>query len=213
MAERQFEVISTDGPVNSEEKTKHPTKAANVKPPTLRQKIKRAFIANEVGDVKSYALFDVVIPAAKRVIKDLIMNSIDMVFYGKPQGRGRSRSDSPYYDYEYTRYSRTSRDLDRDDRRSDRQKTESRHDIGVRELDRVMFNEKDDAIDALGYLFDNIEEYGVATVADFLSNAGLNTNSIHHKWGWYAEDLKGSSVREDPDGGWYCDMPRPRGVT
>lgn len=213
MAEHKFDVIATDGPTPPPTEEKHPVKQANVKPPTLAQKVKRAFIANEVGDVKSYALFDVVIPAAKRVIKDLIMNSIDMVFYGKPMGRERSRDRSPYYDYEYTRYSRSSRDRDRDDDRrpSERQRSEGRPDVGIRELDRIMFNEKEDAIDALGYLFDNIEEYGVATVADFLSNAGLNTNPIHNKWGWY--DLRGSSVREDPDGGWYVDMPKPRGIT
>jgi hypothetical protein len=211
MAERKFEVVANEDTA-TESTNKHPVKQANIKPPTLAQKVKKAFIANEVGDVRSYALFDVVIPAAKRVIKDLIMNSIDMVFYGKPMGRERDRNRSPYYDYEYTRYSRSSRDRDRDDdRRSDRQRTESRPDVGVRDLDRVMFAEKEDAIDALGYLFDNIEEYGVATVADFLSNAGITTNPIHNKWGWY--DLRGSSVREDPDGGWYCDMPKPRGIT
>ena len=207
MAERKFEVAPKEDATPIATKTDHPVKKANIKPPSLGQKIKRAFVANEVGDVKSYAIFEVVIPAAKRVIKDLIMNSIDMVFYGKPMGRDRDRDRGTYYQYS-RRVDRDDRDRDRD---RDRQRSEGRMDVGIRDLDRVRFEDKEDAIDALAYLFDNIEEYGVATVSDFLSNAGINTNPIHNKWGWY--DLSGSSVREDPDGGWYCDMPKPKGIT
>ena len=185
---------------------------ASIKQPTTRQKIKRAFIADEINDVKSYALFDVVIPSIKRVIRDLIMNAIDMTFYGRSKASRDPRDDrdSTYVDYR-SAY-RRNRDRDYDDRdRRDNPRSRSVQQVGVRELDRVVFAEKADAIDALSFVLDNIEEYGAATVADFLSCARLETSPIHSKWGWY--DAKGASVRECPDGsGYYVDLPKPRNV-
>lgn len=186
---------------------------AKVKAPTMKQKIARAFIADEINDVKSYALFDVVIPSIKRVIRDLIMNAIDMTFYGKSKASRDPRDDRDATYVSYSRYSRRERDDrdDRDSRRDRESRSRGTQQIGIRDLDRVIFAEKEDAVDALSYLMDNIEEYGVASVADFLSSARLETTTIHQKWGWF--DLQGSSVCECPDGsGWYVRMPKPRGI-
>lgn len=211
MAEAKFDVVVTksdDVPSVSKTTEKQHPKKSTVKPLTLRQKLKRAFISDEITDVKSYALFDVVIPAIKKVGRELVMNTFDMIFYGKPQRSNRDRDHGAYFDYSRRR----DRDDDDRDRRSDRQRTEGRMSVGVRELDRVRFDEREDAVDALSYLFDNIEEYGVATVSDFLSHAGIETNPLHNKWGWYEGMLNGAAVVEDPDGGYWVDMPKPKGV-
>lgn len=179
------------------------TKKAKVKDLTMKQKLRKAFIADEVADVKTYAIFDVVIPSIKKVIRELVMNAIDMAFYGKPQARSRDDRGGAYYDY-----SRRDRDRDIPDRRS--QQSKAQQFVGVRDLDRVAFDDKEDAINTLSYLMDNIEEFGVATVSDFLASAGLTTNPIHQKWGWY--DLQGCSVRETPDGDWMVDLPRPKPI-
>jgi hypothetical protein len=205
MAEKQMPMAETE---ESVEIVKRPAKPqAKVKQLTTGQKIKKAFIADEITDVKSYAIFDVVIPSIKKVIRELVMNAIDMVFYGKPQARTSDRRRDPYYDW-----SRISRD-DRDDRRDDRRRSESRGQqfVSIRELDRVVFEDKEDAINALASLMDSIEEFGAVTVADFLGEASLPTNPIHSKWGWY--DLQGCSVRQTPDGDWYVDLPRAKPIT
>lgn len=190
------------------------TDKAKLKPPTMRQKIKRAFIADEITDVKSYALFDVVIPAIKRVFRDLVMNTIDMTLYGKSKASRDPRDDRDTYVPYRSAYRRRDRDDRDDDDRRDRRESRSHgvQPIGVRELDRVIFAEKQDAIDALSFVLDNIEEYGAASVADFISAAGLETTSIHQKWGWY--ELRNPSVCECPDGsGFYVKMPKPRDIT
>lgn len=177
-------------------------KKAKVKDMTLGQKIRKAFIADEVSDVKTYALFDVVIPSIKKVFRELVMNAIDMAFYGKPQSRKDSRGEA-YYDY--------SRRGDRDiPSRPSSQQSKGQQFVGVRDLDRVAFADKEDAVNTLSYLMDNIEEFGVASVSDFLASAGLSTNPIHQKWGWY--DLQGCSVRELPDGDWMVDLPKPKPI-
>jgi hypothetical protein len=71
----------------------------------------------------------------------------------------------------------------------------------------VVFKDKADAIDVLSYMMDQIEEYHVASVADFVTAADLPVSPIHHKFGWY--DLSTASVEELPDGGYYIRLPRP----
>jgi hypothetical protein len=75
----------------------------------------------------------------------------------------------------------------------------------------VTFRNKEDAIEVLSYLYDNIEEYGVASVADFLGAANVEITPIAHKWAW--TNLQGSSVEECPDGsGYYIRFPRTKPI-
>lgn len=182
---------------------------ASMKEKSLWGKIKDAFIAEEIRDVKSYVVFDIVIPAIKRTFRDLTMNVLDMSLFGKT-----SKSS---YDTDtrggrtYVSYDAYSGRRERDDYPFDKSKSRNEQTINVRDLDRVMFRSKDDAIEVLSWLMDNIAEYGVASVADFLGAANLDTNPIHNKWGWY--DVQGSSVMEDPDGrGYYIRLPRPKPI-
>lgn len=190
---------------NGNDQKKKP-KNVHVKDISFKQKVARAFIADEVTDVKSYALFGVIIPSTKKLIRELIMNAIDMAFYGKRGGDRGRRGDGAYYDYSRRR------DEDRDVSSSDfsRQQSRGQQFIGIRDLDRVTFDTQDDAADTLSYLFSAIDEFGVASVGDFLSYAGLQTNPIHSKWGWF--DLKDSAVVELPDGGWAVDLPKPKSI-
>ena len=184
----------------------HPVKSAKVKKLTTGQKIRKAFIADEINDVKSYAIFDVLIPLIKKALRELITNAFDMTFYGKPQAR--DRRDGTYYDY-----SRRDRDRDRDrDDRATRGRSTPQTYVGPMELDRVIFEDKEEAVEAYNYLIDALDQFGVATVSDFLSKAGLSTNPIHSKWGWYDDDMHGACVRQLPSGDWYVDLPKPKSI-
>jgi hypothetical protein len=80
--------------------------------------------------------------------------------------------------------------------------------LRINELNRVVFQNKADAIDVLSHLLEEIEEYHVASIADFLSYSGIDVAPIHHKWGWY--DLVDAAVVEDPDSrGFYIRLPKP----
>lgn len=172
----------------------------------LSKKIRDAFIADEVHDVKQYVIFDVVIPAIKRTFRDLVMNTLDMSLFGKATGSSY-RTDTAG-GRTYVSYSNVSRDRDiqRDPPRSRNSSS-----ISVRDLDRITFMEKEDAIEVLGYLMDLIRDYDVASVGDFLSASKLETNPMHQKWGW--TDLRGACVMECADGdGWYIRLPKPIGL-
>lgn len=182
-----------------------------VKEKTFWQKVRDSFIAEEVHDVKSYVVFDIVIPAIKHTFRNLVMNTLDMSLFGKPMGgatKGDQRGGSTYIAYERAYGGSQSGGYGGGYEKKPRGNAVT---VGIRELDRVIFNDKSDAIDVLSYLFDNIEGYGIASVADFLSAANVEITPINHKWGW--SDLRGASVEECPDGsGFYIRFPKPRPI-
>ena len=55
------------------------------------QKFADVFISEDVGNVKSYILMDVLVPAIKKAISDIVTNGIDMILYGET---GRTRKAS-----------------------------------------------------------------------------------------------------------------------
>lgn len=190
----------------NKEPSKKVVKTGKLKEKTFRQKVRDAFISDEVHDVKTYAIYDVIIPAVKETFRNLVVNTVDMSLFGKV--RGNSRNTDQRGGSTYISYDRAYDDRSRSAQRSNPKPTGGP--LRVNELDRVTFNDKNDALEVLGYLFDNIEEYHVASVADFLGAANLQISPIHHKWGWY--DLNGASVEEDPDGGYFIKLPRPGSI-
>ena len=47
------------------------------------QKFADIFISEDVGNVKSYIIMEVLVPAVKKAISDIVTNGIDMILYGE----------------------------------------------------------------------------------------------------------------------------------
>lgn len=185
--------------------TKEQKKVATgtLKEKTFGQKVRDAFISDEIHDIKSYVVFDVIIPAIKQTFRNLFVNSLDMALFGKVQQSAKldQRGGSTYIAYDRLYQSRSSNEIQQRQQKGGAP-------LRINELDRIVFKDKTDAIDVLSYMLDNIEEYHVASVADFVSAADLSISPIHHKFGWY--DLSTASVEELPDGsGYYIRLPKP----
>lgn len=179
-------------------------KTTKIAKKSFKQELRDAFISEEVHDVKRYIVFDVVIPAVKQTFRNLIVNTLDMSLFGtvKANQNARQQNNSTYIQYDRAYNSQND---------YTKPKRQSGSIIRVNELNRIVFADKNDAIEVLNYLFSNIEEFNVASVADFITAAKQDVAPIHHKWGWY--DLKGSRVEELPDGsGYWISMPYPQGI-
>ena len=65
---------------------------------TFGRKLADIFISEDVGDVKSYLIYDVLVPAVKENIADAINGAIGMIFFGevsrRMSGRNSNRNNS-----------------------------------------------------------------------------------------------------------------------
>lgn len=158
-------------------------------------KFRDVFIAEDVSNVKSYIVMDVLIPAAKKAISDIVSNGIDMILYGETKGRKSSVNASyiSYRDY----------GLKRDDRRPS---SRGRNAFSYDEIIFDNYGEADDVITRMGELLDT---YGVVSVADMYDLAGLTCDFTFNKYGWTS--IRNAEVRRSGDG-YVIKLPNPLAI-
>ena len=79
------------------------TGAAKTRKKGEMQKFADVFIAEDANNVKSYILMEVIVPAVKKAISDIVTTGIDMILYGeagrnKKNGTASKVSYRNYYD-------------------------------------------------------------------------------------------------------------------
>lgn len=148
------------------------------------KKFADVFISEDASNVKSYILLDVLIPAVKKAISDIVTNGIDMILYGESGGRKKNTASKiSYRDY-----------YDRDGGR----RMESSFRSGF-DYDDVTFETRADAEAVLDAMDEAISKYGVVSVGDFYDLANISTdNYTVNKYGW--TDIRSASVVRVRDG-------------
>ena len=165
-----------------------------VKKKSELHKLADTFISEDAAKVKSYVIGDVLIPAIKKAISDIVTNGIDMILYGETGHSKRSSSSRISYSKYY--------DDRRDDRRSSTSSLRSRYDY-----DDVIFETRDEAKEVLERMDELIDLYGVASIADFYDLAGITGNYTDNKYGW--TNLASADVIRVRDG-YTIKLPRVR---
>lgn len=138
------------------------------------QKFADVFISEDVGNVKSYILLEVLVPAVKKAISDIVTNGIDMILYGET---GRTRNKSTASKISYQKY------YDRpDDRRRDYNAPAARTGF---DYDDLIFPTRGDAEAVIDAMTEIIAQYQVVSIADLydLANVSLD-NYAANKYGW-----------------------------
>lgn len=137
------------------------------------RKLADVFISEDVKNVKSYILMDVLIPAVKKAVSDVVTNGIDMLLYG---GTGRSGKSYGGSKISYRNYY----DQKDDGRRySDTSKTRARFDY-----DDIVFESRPEAEAVREEMNNVIERYGFVTVADMYDMAELSQPYTSNRYGW-----------------------------
>lgn len=156
--------------------------AAKTKPKTGISKFTDAFISEDASSVKEYVISDVMIPAFKKLVSDIVRDGIDMLLYGESRDRKGSSRSSDYVSY--------SRYYDkRDDRRSE-PRARTRFDYND-----IIFETRGDAERVRSQMMDIIDTYGFVTVADLYDLSDLEAPYTSNKYGWTslrsAESVRG----------------------
>jgi len=149
------------------------------------QKFMDIFI-EDIDNVKSYILLDVLIPAIKKAISDIVTNGIDMLLYG---GTGRTKSNSPASKVSYRSY------YDGGNVRRDYSTVRTK--IGY-SYDDIILDSRGEAEEVLSKMDELISTYGVVSVADLYDLVGITGNYTDNKYGW--TDIRSASVIRVRDG-------------
>jgi len=172
--------------IEDEKRESRPVVARAVrKKQSITQMIAKSFVGDETRNVGLYIINEVLVPAAKSLIQEMVTSGIEMMLFGETSGRNKSRDkDHGKSSISYGSFYKN-RDRDDDDRRERRRPT-SRDKF---DLSEIYFRYGDEASDVLDSLCVLLEEYEQVTVADYFDLAGIDGATwAHNKYGW--EDLR-----------------------
>lgn len=185
---------SSEGNKNEKNIQKVISGSAKTKKKSGIQKFTDVFVSEDVGDVKSYILTEVLVPAIKRTISDIVTNGIDIIFYGEA---GRSKKNTPASKVSYGGYYKKE-----DEHRTYRS---NRVQSGF-DYDDIMFETRGDAEIVLDTMNDIIDQYGIVSVGDLYELADISVdNYTVNKYGW--KDLQSASVVRVRDA-WMLKLPK-----
>ena len=147
---------------------------AKVKKKGKTSKFAEMFIAEDATNVKSYIISDVLVPAAKKLVSDIVKDGIEMILYG---GARRDRRSSGFRaDYvSYNRYS----DRRYDDRPANDSSARTKY-----SYDDVILEDRGEAEEVLDAMNDVIETYGMVSVMDLYDLVGITGQYTDNKYGW-----------------------------
>lgn len=177
---------------------------------SLGKKITEIFLEDDTRSVGDYIVHDVLIPAAKGMISDMVGGGIEMLLFGGRRGsrttRDRGRS---YVNYNTASYRGTTREssLHRESRDSGRNISS----VGRArfDFDEIVLDTRGEAEEVLSHLADLVIDYNEASVADLYDLVGITSSYTDNKWGW--KDLRGASVNRIR-GGYMLNLPRPQPI-
>lgn len=157
------------------------------------QKFADVFISEDMNSVKSYILMDVLVPAVKKAISDIVTNGIDMLLYGET---GKSRKNSTASKVSYRSYY--------DDRDNYRRCTSSRTRSGY-SYDDIILDNRGEAEKVLSQMDELVVAYGIVSVADLYDLVGITGDYTDNKYGW--TDIRSAQVVHVRDG-YLLKLPR-----
>ena len=166
---------------------------------SLLKRFADIFLSEDVGDVKTYLVYDVLIPAIKENVADMINGAVGMLFFGEATRRvkkpvGGTTGSKFNYNAISTPATR------------ERMPNYSRSRI-AHNFDDVIFETRAEAELVLDGMVEILNsEYRQVTVADFYDLAGMTTSFTDNKYGW--TDLRGARVVGSASRGYSIDLPR-----
>lgn len=181
---------------SSEEKhiqkvTKNPAKIKT----NEARKFADIFISEDVANVKNYIFMDVIVPAIKKAIYDVVTNGIDMFLYG---GSGKGKTNSTTSKVSYRNY------YERKDNGGYRQ-SEPNTSRNALDYEDIVFDNRGEAEAAKQQMMDLIDRYGMVTVSDLYEMANQTAPYTAQKYGWM--DVRNAETQRVRDG-YILKLPR-----
>jgi len=181
-----------NGPSQELESTKKVTVGrAVIKKPGSARILSDVFLGDSARAVGEYILFDVVVPAIKETLSNIVTGGIEMLLYGESGSqRGKTPRFSRYEDNRpriaYNNFSSHSVREERAPRRV------------VKSNDDIILEFKSDAMAVVKRMDDILREYQQVTVGDLYDLVEHPTTFPDRRYGW--KDLSEAGIRRVKDG-------------
>lgn len=163
------------------------------------EKFAHSFVQEDAKTIGGFVWSDVIVPAIKTTIADVVKNTLDMLFWGK-SGTGRT-TNVPAGRFSYNSIYKT--------QQANQARTVTRQQNKNYYYDDISFETRDDALKVLNSMKEELNLYPEVSVAAFFDYAGRSREGIYadtdNKWGW--TDLSAAKVY--PSGGkWWIEFPK-----
>ena len=167
--------------------------------PSFLRRTANNLLADDVGNIRSYLLSDVVVPAIRDTIVDLVENGIRLMVYGTTTGRRANKKGGTPGQPSYVSYNGYYSGSNKKDRSELQQPQKSK------DFDDFVFENKGDAEMVLDQMLELIDLYGQVTVNDFFDLIGKTGDFTDDRWGW--RNLANASTKR-VSGGYIIILPR-----
>lgn len=154
------------------------------------------FVQEDRHSLMEYVVIDVMLPAAKNLITDMISKGASRLFYGDDRASRSGGRPTGYYNYGGTPQGQA--------RRADPRPPLTRQARATHKFNDVIIDTRGEAEDVLDGLRTLIDQYGSASVNDLYDLLNMSGDFTDNKWGW--EDLRKAGVRAIR-GGYVLDLP------
>lgn len=177
---------------------------------SLRRRFVDIFFAEDVGDVKTYLVRDIVVPAIQDAIVDGVTGALGMIFYGDSRRVSNKTTGGPKINYGGYFGGGASRK----NKVSEAQRKSAIHSG----FEALMKDNRGEAEEILIEMEEILNDYGQITVSDYYDLFGESTEFTQNNYGWL--DLDNARIRRVPRGfydeetrryidGFAVEMPRP----
>lgn len=174
-------------------------KIVSTKKSTSRR-ILETFLDDDIEDIRSYFLFNKLIPGLKNGFWELL----ETMFFGNGDDRRRYGMNGRNYS-SYSSYYRSGGEWRYDRERNSRRDREEYYPKDDKiDYRNIVVQGRADANDVINKMIERIEEYGACSVADLFDMIDLPSNYVDNNWGWVDErDIRVRRV----SAGFLIDVP------
>jgi|SRR6478735_3325207 len=173
-----------------------------VKKPNFFKRMGRSMVADDVGNVGDFVVSDVLAPAMRNLLYDVIVKGAGRTIFGANQmyrgGRSMGGPSAGPVSSLKTAYHRVSQE--EVPGRVVSQSSAARHDFS-----EIVLEDRAEALEVLEYLIARLEMYKSVTVGDFYDAIGTTGGFVDRNWGW--TNLASADIRQTRDG-YVFDLPR-----
>jgi hypothetical protein len=174
----------------------------------LGKRFAELFITGDRQSVGQYILLDILLPAAKDTIADVVTQGIERTLWGEARSTSRRSGQRP--NSGHTNYGNRFQTTNSPYGRPEPRQLPSRRSRANHNFDEIILKTRVDAEEVIDNLFMLVSKYESASVADLYEMLGIEgVPYTDDKWGW--TDLRGAGITR-VNNGYLLDLPKPEAL-